>query len=64
MKAAHPELGALVLECTNMTPYAAAIRAAINLPIFTAAGFVAWFHSGLAPREYPMSGSIFGHYGR
>jgi aspartate/glutamate racemase len=30
----HPEVGAVVLECTNMPPYAAAIQKEINLPIF------------------------------
>jgi len=30
----NPEVGALVLECTNMPPYAKAIQEAINLPVF------------------------------
>ena len=30
----NPEIGALVLECTNMPPYAAAIRDATGLPVF------------------------------
>ncbi|MDJ0824212.1 MAG: aspartate/glutamate racemase family protein [Rhodobacter sp.] len=50
---AHPEIGALVLECTNMIPYAADIRAATDLPVFTMASFVAWFQSGLRPPAYP-----------
>lgn len=50
---ANPQVGALVLECTNMTPYAAAIRAATGLPTFGMASFVNWFQSGLAPRRYP-----------
>jgi len=48
----HPEIGALVLECTNMTPYAADIRAAVDCPVFTVESFVSWFHSGLVPRRY------------
>ncbi len=48
----HPDLGAIVLECTNMTPYAPAIRAATGLPVFAMPGFVAWFQSGLSPRKY------------
>ena len=51
----HPEMGAIVLECTNMTPYAAAIRAATGLPVFSMAGFVSWFQSGLSPRKQPYS---------
>ena len=53
LAAEHPDLGAIVLECTNMTPYAADIRAAVGLPVFTMGGFVSWFQSGLAPRRYP-----------
>lgn len=48
----HPEIGALVLECTNMMPYAADIRAAIGMPVFTFESFVSWFQSGLDPRRY------------
>jgi Asp/Glu/hydantoin racemase len=53
MQARHPELGAIVLECTNMVPYAADIRAATGLPVFTIESFVSWFQSGLSPRRYP-----------
>lgn len=49
---AHPELGALVLECTNMVPYAPAIRAAAGLPVFSMLSFVNWFQSGLSPRAF------------
>lgn len=47
-----PEIGALVLECTNMTPYASAIQKAIGLPVFSMLSFVAWFQSGLEPRRF------------
>lgn len=30
----HPEVGAIVLECTNMPPYAALVREASGLPVF------------------------------
>ncbi len=52
----HSEIGALVLECTNMVPYAADIRAATGLPVFSIESFVTWFQSGLAPRRYPQDG--------
>ncbi len=52
---AHPELGALVLECTNMVPYAADIRAATGLPVFSIETFVSWFQASLTPRRYPMT---------
>ena len=50
--AGHADLGALVLECTNMVPYAADIRRAIGLPVFTMESFVGWFQSGLSPRNF------------
>lgn len=49
---AHPDVGALVLECTNMAPFAADIRAATRLPVFSMVSFVTWFQSGLAPGRY------------
>jgi Asp/Glu/hydantoin racemase len=53
MVEAAPDMGAIVLECTNMTPYAAAIRAATGLPVFSMVSFVNWFQSGLTPRHWP-----------
>lgn len=49
---AHPDLGAIVLECTNMCAYAAALRDALDLPIYDFYSFVSWFHTGLAPRRF------------
>lgn len=51
---AHPEIGALVLECTNMVPYAQAIRAATGVPVFSIHSFVSWFQSSLVPRTFPL----------
>lgn len=48
----NPDLGAFVLECTNMIPYAADIRAATSLPVFTIETFIGWFHGALQPRRY------------
>ncbi|TCP44229.1 aspartate/glutamate racemase family protein [Rhodovulum marinum] len=56
LAAAHPELGAIVLECTNMTPHAADIRAATGLPVYSIYDFVCWFRAGLSPaRHLPAS---------
>ncbi|MBE0600109.1 MAG: aspartate/glutamate racemase family protein [Burkholderiaceae bacterium] len=33
LMASHPEVGAIVLECTNMPPYADAVRAATGVPV-------------------------------
>lgn len=48
----NPDIGAIVLECTNMTPYAAAIQAATKTPVFSMVSFMSWFQSGLAPRIF------------
>ena len=45
----HPEVGAILCECTNLPPHAAAIRAATGLPVHDAVGFVALFARSLAP---------------
>jgi len=51
---AHPEIGALVLECTNMPPYRAEIQAATGLPVFDITTLVRMVHDavqhGLGPR--------------
>ncbi len=58
LKDKHADLGALVLECTNMVPYAGDIREATGLPVFTIESFVSWFQSGLMPRRYPTESSL------
>ena len=51
--ASHPEVGAIVLECTNMMPYAAAVRRRTDLPVYDMYSFATWFHYGLEPRRFP-----------
>jgi Asp/Glu/hydantoin racemase len=50
--ARRPEVGAIVLECTNMPPYAHALRAALGLPVYDIYSFITWFHAGLRPRDF------------
>ena len=50
----HNDIGAIVLECTNMGPFAHALANHVNLPVFDITTFLKWFHSGLAPRRYPQ----------
>lgn len=48
----HPDVGAIVLECTNMPPYAAALREAVQLPVYDIYSMIQWFHAGLRPRAF------------
>jgi hypothetical protein len=50
--ARHPEVGAIVLECTNMPPYAAALQSELGLPVYDITTLVNWFHGGLRPRRF------------
>ncbi len=48
----HDGIGAVLLECTNMVPYARALSQRLRLPVFSIYTFVTWFQSGLIPREF------------
>lgn len=48
----HPDIGAIVLECTNMPPYAAALADEVGLPVFDIYSMINWFHLGLRPRRF------------
>jgi Asp/Glu/hydantoin racemase len=45
-------IGAIVLECTNMPPYAAAVQAATGLPVYDIYSMINWFQLGLRPRNF------------
>lgn len=48
----HPDVGAIVLECTNMPPYSAALQAELGLPVYDIYSMINWFHAGLRPRVF------------
>lgn len=50
--AAHPNTGAIVLECTNLAPFTADIQAAFGVPVYDTVSLVTWFQAGLRPRRY------------
>jgi Asp/Glu/hydantoin racemase len=53
---AHPDVGAIVLECTNMPPYARALRAALRVPVFDVYSLITWLYAGIRPREFGALG--------
>jgi len=53
----NPEVGAVVLECTNMPPFARALSEHLRLPVYDIYSFICWFHAGLAPRDFGHPGS-------
>lgn len=46
----NPNIGALVLECTQMPPYAEAIQRAVKVPVYDVYTMGMWFYSGLVRR--------------
>ena len=48
----RPDVGAIVLECTNMPPHSAEVAAAAGVPVYDFVSFVTWFQAGLAPRRF------------
>ena len=48
----HPDIGAIMLECTGMQPYARAIQREIDLPIFSWGTLLDYAYSVINHREY------------
>lgn len=48
----HPEMGALVIECTDLVPFAHAIQARIGLPVFDIVTLTQMVHRSLARRPF------------
>ncbi|MBV9568455.1 MAG: aspartate/glutamate racemase family protein [Hyphomicrobiales bacterium] len=57
LAARHPSVGAVLLECTNMSPYARALATHIRRPVFDIVSFMTWFQAGLEPRDFGHPGS-------
>ena len=52
VKREYPEVGALVLECTNFVPYSQAMRRATGLPVYDLYTLVMWATLGVDGREF------------
>ncbi|MCT9078742.1 hypothetical protein [Streptomyces fulvoviolaceus] len=44
--ATHPDIGAFVLECTNLPPYSGAVKAATGRPVWDALTLIGWLRGG------------------
>lgn len=52
LKDDNPGVGAIVLECTNMPPYAKDVQAAINLPVFDVVTLINYAFNALVKKDY------------
>jgi hypothetical protein len=50
--AADPEIAVFVFECTNLPPYAAAVRRATERTVFDAVTLITWLHDAVQPPVY------------
>jgi len=50
----HSDVGAIVLECTNMVPYAADVKRETGLPVFSIYTFIRWFQASLLPPRFAL----------
>lgn len=48
----NADIGAIVLECTNMPPYAAALQRELGLPVYDIFTMINYFHGGIRPRAF------------
>lgn len=48
----HPEIGAVLLECSDMPPYASAIQNRIKMPVFDFITLIDWIYHSVVRREF------------
>jgi len=48
----HPEVGALLLECSDMPPHAKAVQKATGLPVWDFLSLIDWIERGVVQRSY------------
>ncbi len=51
----NENIGAIVLECTNMVPFAADIRRLTGLPVYSIYSLITWFQAGLEPVRFTQN---------
>ncbi|MDR2161814.1 MAG: aspartate/glutamate racemase family protein [Desulfovibrio sp.] len=50
--AEHPDIGAILLECSDLPPYASDIQRAVSLPVFDFITMIRWLHNATTQRPY------------
>ena len=58
----HRDVGAVLLECTNMVPYARVLSERVRLPVFSIYTFMTWFYAGLVPRDFGPPSRLAGEW--
>ncbi|KAB2333373.1 aspartate/glutamate racemase family protein [Cytobacillus depressus] len=48
----HPDIGAILLECSDMPPYAADIQRSVKLPVYDFITMIKWLHFSTSQRPY------------
>ena len=52
MLSEHPDVGAIVLECTNMPPFTKALQEATGLPVFDIINLIRYVHDAIVSPGY------------
>jgi len=50
--AGNPEVGAILLECSDMPPYSCEVQKEVNLPVFDFITLIRWAHYSVTQRPY------------
>ena len=48
----HPEVGAIVIECTDIPPYSHAVMEDLNIPVYDAITFLQFVHDAVCQKPY------------
>lgn len=49
----HPDIGVILLECTQFPPFSVDIQKALSLPVYDVVTLAKWFYSGLVSVPHP-----------
>ena len=52
MMAKNPEIGVILLECTELPPHARAIQKALGMPVWGFPTIVNWIYNGVVQRSF------------